>query len=447
MDLDSAFTRLGAVPELDGALLGRLRPWFEAASDAELFRINLARWAPAWSVALPAAITHFLHLTRAGVTEMSWEAHCPRCNAVLAREAALAQVRSGHWCVACLRDIEVRLDDHLEVTFTVARAIRELTGRPAYEQPARVLVFAEVEVATGTRTDVPLSVGTTAQIRLMTWPPTTVTAVPTAPVADQPVVRFRGGEAVSLPASLPTGDFVLAIVNEGPDLRTVLLEDHDMPEYTAAELPAPRLSGLEVASMPAFRALFGAETLARHESLAVRDVTLVFTDIERSTELYQRIGDVAAYALVRGHFDIVFAMVTAHHGTVIKTIGDSVMASFIRPTDAVAAFIAVQRAFAELAAEAAGGLALRLRAAIHRGPVIAVSLNDRLDFFGTTVNQTARMEAECAPGEVIVSDAVRSSLAGDAELAGCEVLSEVRELGGLPGAYRVHRIRLAVARP
>jgi class 3 adenylate cyclase len=279
---------------------------------------------------------------------------------------------------------------------------------------------------------VPVRIGPhTERVRVMTWRPSTLNVVPTAPVGGQPQIAVRGGEAVTLPSSFGIGAYDLEIVNDtGGEVR-VLLEDHDMPEYTPDELPVPRLTGIDVVSVPAFRALFHTETLAQHESLAVRDLTVVFTDIERSTELYQRVGDIAAYALVRRHFDIVFAAVLAHDGTIVKTIGDAVMASFVRPERAVTAFVEVQRLLRDL----------RIRAAVHCGPVVAVTLNDRLDFFGTTVNETARMEIECAPGELIVSDAVHARIDADVVLHDCEVTSEQRVLPGLPGAYRLHRVR------
>jgi class 3 adenylate cyclase len=66
-------------------------------------------------------------------------------------------------------------------------------------------------------------------------------------------------------------------------------------------------------------------------------VTLLFTDLKGSTVMYERLGDLNAYALVRKHFALLGAIVQEHSGAIVKTIGDAVMAVFSRPTDAVSA--------------------------------------------------------------------------------------------------------------
>lgn len=81
------------------------------------------------------------------------------------------------------------------------------------------------------------------------------------------------------------------------------------------------------------------------ESLAISHVCIMFTDIKGSTSLYDRLGDSAAYALVREHFDVLFHRVEQNDGVIVKTIGDSVMASFKSSADGVAAALAIQAAF------------------------------------------------------------------------------------------------------
>src|SRR3546814_18813704 len=91
--------------------------------------------------------------------------------------------------------------------------------------------------------------------------------------------------------------------------------------------------------------LFPYTTLFRSgDEVAVARITLLFTDLKRSTDLYGRIGDAAAYHLVRDHFAYLGAIVRRHDGALVKTIGDAILAAFARPDDAVAAALAVQRA-------------------------------------------------------------------------------------------------------
>ncbi|PJE19792.1 MAG: hypothetical protein CK431_30475, partial [Mycobacterium sp.] len=105
-------------------------------------------------------------------------------------------------------------------------------------------------------------------------------------------------------------------------------------------------------------------------------------------ELYERVGDATAYNLVREHFTLLAEVVRDHDGAVVKTIGDAVMASFDDPAQAVRAALAMQH---RIVAAASGAEPLVLKIGVHAGPSVVVTLNDRLDYFGSTVNMTARL--------------------------------------------------------
>ena len=76
-----------------------------------------------------------------------------------------------------------------------------------------------------------------------------------------------------------------------------------------------------------FRKLFRSERVDEEEGLGVRQVTFLFTDLKGSTALYERLGDLNAYALVRQHFALLDAVAQKHAGAIVKTIGDAVMAA------------------------------------------------------------------------------------------------------------------------
>ena len=104
-----------------------------------------------------------------------------------------------------------------------------------------------------------------------------------------------------------------------------------------------------------------------------------------------------------GHFDIVRKSIVEHDGALVKTIGDAVMAVFRSAADGLQAMLEVQRALAE---PTDGGTPLQLKAGLHTGPCIAVTLNDRLDYFGSTVNMAARLEGLSCGADVIISQSV-----------------------------------------
>jgi class 3 adenylate cyclase len=103
------------------------------------------------------------------------------------------------------------------------------------------------------------------------------------------------------------------------------------------------------------------------------------------------------------HFDVLREAISAEGGTIVKTIGDAVMAAFRRP---VAALRAMLRAQQELASAPASAARLVLKVGIHQGPCIAVTLNERLDYFGTTVNIASRIQNLSVGGDVVISSAI-----------------------------------------
>jgi class 3 adenylate cyclase len=103
------------------------------------------------------------------------------------------------------------------------------------------------------------------------------------------------------------------------------------------------------------------------------------------------------------HFDVLKKAIAEEDGALVKTIGDAVMAVFRHPPSALKAMLRAQQI---LAAPPDGGSPLILKAGIHTGPCIAVTLNDRLDYFGSTVNMAARLEGLSTGNDVIISGAL-----------------------------------------
>jgi class 3 adenylate cyclase len=112
------------------------------------------------------------------------------------------------------------------------------------------------------------------------------------------------------------------------------------------------------------------------------------------------VGDAAAYNLVRKHFALLAAIVRDHDGAVVKTIGDAVMAAFSDPAQAVRAALAMQ---AEIGSSEHGVPDIVLKVGVHAGPSVVVTLNDRLDYFGSTVNMAARLQGQSTGGDIVLS--------------------------------------------
>src|SRR3990170_4201324 len=165
--------------------------------------------------------------------------------------------------------------------------------------------------------------------------------------------------------------------------------------------------------------------------------TILFTDVEGSTALTQRLGDARAREVLREHERIVREALAAHGGSEVKTMGDGFMASFGSATKALECAIAMQRAFEERSASlpahpeafegraepqpsahastgsaradrSVGAEAIRVRIGLNAGEPVA----EEGDLFGTAVNLAARIAAQAQGGQVLVSDVVRQLGAG-----------------------------------
>ncbi len=134
--------------------------------------------------------------------------------------------------------------------------------------------------------------------------------------------------------------------------------------------------------------------------------TVLFTDIEGHSEMFQRLGDEFARTVLRDHERITRDALQAHAGTEIKSLGDGFMASFDSATRAVQCAIALQTAFAARNTDAAEPI--RVRVGLTAGEPIA----EDDDLFGATVTIAARIMAFGGGGDILVSDVVRGLVAG-----------------------------------
>jgi class 3 adenylate cyclase len=175
--------------------------------------------------------------------------------------------------------------------------------------------------------------------------------------------------------------------------------------------------------------MFSDEVLRPGDEVAIGTVTLMFTDLKGSTALYDRVGDAHAFHMVREHFAVLAKAVREHDGAIVKTIGDAVMAAFADPAQAVRAALAIQSRPPE-------GLAIKL--GLHSGPCVAVTLNGRLDYFGSTVNLAARLESLSRGGDIVLSDRLASDPAVSAVISSLHSSVESAELKGfgVPVSFR-----------
>jgi class 3 adenylate cyclase len=156
-----------------------------------------------------------------------------------------------------------------------------------------------------------------------------------------------------------------------------------------------------------FRDLFRIQNLIPNLKLNIRSLTILFTDLRGSTELYDKTGDAFAYNLVQEHFKILTDSIRKNSGAIVKTMGDAVMATFSRPQDAVHAAVdminGMQSLNEKLRAEQHE---LGLKIGLHEGPALAINADDRVDYFGQTVNIASRVQGLAKAGEIWITEPV-----------------------------------------
>jgi len=167
----------------------------------------------------------------------------------------------------------------------------------------------------------------------------------------------------------------------------------------------PFLTAKRLLTNQTFRDLYNTDTLDPDQRLKITSLTFLFTDLKGSTALYERVGDLVAYDLVRQHFGVLHEIVASEAGAVVKTIGDAVMATFSTPDHALAAALRMREAMTRINTER-GNEDLLLKIGIHEGPCLAVRLNNSQDYFGQTVNIAARVQGLASARAIFVTQPV-----------------------------------------
>lgn len=188
--------------------------------------------------------------------------------------------------------------------------------------------------------------------------------------------------------------------------------------------------------------LFRYVAVTAAQGVEMDDVTFLFTDLQDSTLMYERIGDATAYDLVRDHFKVLESATRSHGGVIVKTIGDAIMARFRIPAQAVRTALDMRERIERLTEPGTASLGLRI--GLHRGPAIAVVARDRVDYFGQTVNAASRIQAAALPGEIVLSDDVFRGLGVAELLVGYDVITERRKLRGVTTEMLLHRVATGV---
>jgi class 3 adenylate cyclase len=400
--------------------------------DRDLCRVNVLAFAGKHGLDEERAIAAFLHAARLGGFELSWNVLCPGCGGVLDAGATLKNVnRDEYNCGLCASGYKPTLDEMVEVTFTVSPRLRRIAAHSP-DTLSEVEYYRQIFWCSGV--DLPetledsLAEFTIDSIEL----PPGGKAVLSVQQPNDFVIVFdpvtHGTQFIDVKGEPTRERQTLTMVFNNVKAPVGTIEMRPGPLRLALEnrtdrrvLPAlwiaadplhhllgkrrPFLTAKRLLSNQTFRDIYRTDTLDVDQRLKITSLTFLFTDLKGSTALYERVGDLMAYDLVRQHFHILYEVVAAEAGAVVKTIGDAVMATFTTPDRALAAALRMREEMTRINAERRNE-DLLLKIGIHEGPCLAVTLNNSQDYFGQTVNMAARVQGLASSRAIFVTKSV-----------------------------------------
>ncbi|WP_020401912.1 adenylate/guanylate cyclase domain-containing protein [Gracilimonas tropica] len=377
-------------------ITNRLIDLIKYAEDNDLERIHPYALAEYWGEKKYSVLNVFLHATKLNLLDFSWDVCCPKCKSPKHNFRKMQEARVHLYCEDCETDYKMDFNRNMHMVFKPHPLIRKISDKQYClagpgSKSHRVLQ-QYVGVGEDRYPHLELEEGT---------------------------YLFRTHDH--------EGHLILHVREDGADNINIYIPEQEIREQEITISTSPNLIisnrssrktvcfidkmnwkseaiyASEVSSSPDFKTLFAKETIKDTSKVKASEVTMLFTDLMNSTELYVQEGDESAIGRVMGHFKIIQQIVAEERGGIVKTIGDSVMAVFWEPVSALKAVNRIQQIFTT---STSMGDSFKIKAGVHFGDCTAVNLNGRIDYFGTTVNIASRLVDLASEKEVMISEAV-----------------------------------------
>ncbi len=405
----------------DPAIAAMIEELARTGSDRALNRVNALEFAQRHAFNEDRVLNAFVHASRLGLFDMSWNLLCPGCGGVLEANATLKSLdQKDYPCAICAADYAPTLDEMVEVSFTVNPRVRRIEAHdpdrlPMFEYLRQLFWSSGMDIAEEDfdamlqkvmldSVELPAGEKCILSVQLpeafvIVFDPVTHSAQfidakgePTRERRELTVV-YNKVHAHTSTVEMRPGPLRLTLENRTDKraLTGLFIAGDDLHHAISkrkAFLTAKRLLTNQV-----FQDIYRTDALDVNQRLRITSLTVLFSDLKGSTELYERVGDLVAYDLVQSHFRALNEAIALESGAVVKTIGDAVMATFPTPDRGLAAALRMRDAVRSVGDGRAGDLTVKI--GLHEGPCLAVMLNERLDYFGQTVNIASRVQGLC----------------------------------------------------
>ncbi|WP_404304397.1 protein kinase domain-containing protein [Neorhodopirellula lusitana] len=363
-----------------------------------------------------------------GVLNLRWDVLCPTCRAPAFTSDKLSNVDAHTHCEACDVDFQSNLADSIEMVFQAHPEIRQCNegqyciGGPEHSPH----VVAQVRIDTNECLSLPVDLSSGDYLIRGPRLPKTQT------------IRVQSTSAPS------TVDFTLSTLGGSthtPKLRSgrqtlTLVNDLDSLHVVRIERIIPRgdvVTAAMAAANPLFRKLFPHQKFASTNPVETETMTFLASCINNVDQLYASMGDADAYTAIHAHHAQLAVIVSGAGGTVVKTMGEKMLAAFVARDDAVTA---AQRIRESLQNDLPPSIELGI--GIHCGPTLVTTQNNQLDYFGGTVRAVSAL-TELASDDTLIAETVYTDPSVAERIHSlCDDVEQV-DLPGAPGV-RVKRI-------
>ncbi len=464
-------------PTLNQESVKKVGDILKTLDEWRLFRINPLRFAKQHSLNDNDSIDVFVHGTKIGLFDLSYNMLCPACHGIVHNYHSLGELENNsRYCALCDVNVPIDIDEQMEVSFTIHPSVKKLDINPFsdlqtyfryhfsdnYQKAEQVQAFFMESVIKGWNTLAPderttVSLAATSvqvyqlvclennssvsfQVNKTNLDPQKEIAIDLLPTTSIAATK------VQIPLSF--GSYELHLKNHTKNSVGYLLITLDRDKYHSMvkQYPTtftPFLTAKMLLNNQSFRDLFRVQQLSENFNVNVKNLTIMFTDLRGSTEMYDKAGDVVAYKLVQAHFQILTETVRQFSGAIVKTMGDAIMATFSRPLDGFLASLEMLSKIQQMNKTwIEAGYEVGLKVGINEGPALAVVNDEKIDYFGQSVNIAARVQGLAQAGEVWISQSVLESPGVKEKLAtsGYQTEQHSATLKGVGQPAVVHKV-------
>lgn len=436
-ELDKRIERFKSESNIESSKISALYEYICKNNPSDLTRISPFRLSKYFNLEYHEIGTLFIAAAKFEIFDFEWNLVCPICGGLESHRNIGDINNSTHHCVMCRIDIELDLNKDVEIAFTLNPELHDeiidpYTNRDSYlnyyftkslnrsedvENFFKTKIKSYFTIKQGVSKKISFkNVQKNSIIRLISFDKlqsieividdSEKSSVPLIVDMELSQDGFSPQDIKIPPCELTVSIKNNCITKSGFIIFSTTKKGMVMKGQKNTQLKfLPFLTGKKLLNNQSFRDLFNKSEIPQNLQIKASDITILFTDLKGSTELYDKTGDLKAYSLVQQHFDLLKAVVDKYEGALIKTIGDAIMAAFSSAKDAVSAADEMVKSIKSMNNQLKDKEHdIAIKVGLHSGNALAVNANDKLDYFGQTVNIAARIQGLAAGDEIWVTE-------------------------------------------